>query len=99
MRERCLVPYLVDHAVPGVACVVYDDVNLAVAEVCGLLDERVDVLVIKHISGDSEGLAAALVDGVGDALCFVCGNVLAIRLLSTCAGTQQLPDCMCVVEL
>lgn len=81
-----------DHAVPGVACVVDDDVQLAAAEVCGLLDEGVDVLVVKHVSRDGEGLAAALIDGVGDALCFVCGNVLAIRLISTSAERQKLHD-------
>lgn len=68
-----------DHAVPGVACVVDDNVDLAVAEVCGLLDERVDVLVVEHVSGDSEGLAAALVDGVCDVLCFGYGVVLAMH--------------------
>jgi hypothetical protein len=72
--------YLVDHAVPGVACVVDDDVDLAVAEVCGLLDERVDVCVVEHVSRDSESLAAILVDGVCDTLCFFCGVVLALRL-------------------
>lgn len=69
--------YLVDHAVPGVACVVDDDVDLAAAEVCGLLDERVDVLVIEHVSRGSERLAAVLVDGVCDGLCFFCGDVSA----------------------
>ena len=62
---------LVDHAIPGVACVVDDDVDLAVAEVCGLLDQRIDVFVVEHVSGDSECLAAALVDGICDVLCFV----------------------------
>ena len=69
--------YFVDHAVPGVACVVDDDVDLAVAKVCGLLDERVDVCVVEHVSRDSEGLATALVDCVCDVLCFVCGVVLS----------------------
>jgi len=64
--------YLVDHAVPGVACVVDDDVDLAAAEVCGLLDERVDVLVVEHIAGHGEGLAAVLVDGVCDGFGFFC---------------------------
>ena len=73
-----------DHAVPGVACVVDDDVDLAVAEVCGLLDERVDVFVVEHVSGDSECLAAALVDGICDVLCFICGVVLAILYIYRC---------------
>ena len=70
MRERCLIAYLVDHAIPGVACVVDDDVNLAVAEVCGLLDERFEVFVVEHVTWCGDCLAARLVDGVGDGLCF-----------------------------
>ena len=76
--------YLVDHAVPGVACVVDDDVDLAVAEVCGLLDERVDVFVVEHVSGDSECLAAALVDGVCDGFCLVCGAIVSYICLYVC---------------
>ena len=77
-------PDLVDHAVPGVACVVDDDVDLAVAEVCGLLDERVDVFVVEHVSGDSECLAAALVDGVCDGFCLVCGAIVSYICLYVC---------------
>lgn len=61
-----------DHAVPGVACVVDDDVDLAVAEVCGLLDERVKVFVVEHVAWGSDCLAAGLVDGIGDGLCLLC---------------------------
>ena len=87
------ITYLVDHAVPSVACVVDDDVDLAVAEVCGLLDERVDVFVVEHVSGDSECLAAALVDGVCDGLCFVCGVCVSYRPCpSTSAEDQELCD-------
>ena len=71
-----------DHTVPGVACVVDDDVDLAVAELCGLLDERVEVLVVEHVSGRSDGLATVLVDGVCDALCFVCIAMSATSLLA-----------------
>ena len=88
-----LITDLVDHAVPSVACVVDDDVDLAVAEVCGLLDERVDVFVVEHVSGDGEGLAAALVDGVCDGLCFVCGVCVSYRPCpSTSAEDQELCD-------
>ena len=61
----------VDHAVPGVACVVDDDVDLAVAELCGLLDERLEVFVVEHVAWGGECLAAVLVDGVGDGFCFL----------------------------
>lgn len=61
-----------DHAVPGVAGVVDDDVDLAVAKFCSLLDEGFEVFVVEHVAWGSDGLAAALVDGVGDALCLFC---------------------------
>ena len=63
-----MLTYFVDYAIPGVACVVDDDVDLAVTEVCGLLDQGVDVFVVEHVAGDSEGLAAVFVDGVRDVL-------------------------------
>jgi hypothetical protein len=60
---------LVDHAVPSVTCIVDDDVDLAVAELCGLLDEGVEVFVIEHVAWGGNGFTTALVDGVDDALC------------------------------
>ena len=41
---------LVDHAVPGVTCVVDDDVDLAVAEFCRLLDQGVKVGIVQHVA-------------------------------------------------
>lgn len=35
-----------DYAVPGKSCIVDDDVDLALAELCGLGDEGVDVGVV-----------------------------------------------------
>lgn len=87
-----------DHAVPGVTCVVNDDVDLAVAEVCGLLDEGFEVFVVEHVSWRSDCLTTALLDGVYDALCFRCvpcqirflccmpawtANCLDVKLLTT----------------
>jgi hypothetical protein len=68
----------VDYAIPGITCVVDDDVDLTAAEVCGLLDQRVDVFIIEHVSRDGEGLAAVLVDSVCDALCFFCGGCVSL---------------------
>lgn len=67
-----MATHFVDHAVPGVTGVVYDDVDFAVAELCGLLDERLEVFVVEHVAWCGDGLAAALVDGVGDVLCLFC---------------------------
>ena len=39
-----------NHAVPGVASVVDDDVDFTVAELCGLLDERLKILVVEHVA-------------------------------------------------
>jgi hypothetical protein len=85
--------YFVDHAVPGVACVVDDDVDFAVAEVCGLLDERVEVCVVEHVSWGGDGLAAGLVDAVCDALCFVCCGVSERGVLIAILGLYHILDC------
>jgi len=61
-----LVRHLVDDAVPCVARVVDDDVDLAVAEVCGVFDELGDVGVVHHVAHDSDGGAARCVDAVDD---------------------------------
>jgi hypothetical protein len=45
-RVPLLVRHLVDDAVPCVASVVDDDVNLAVAKLCGFLDKCLDVVVV-----------------------------------------------------
>jgi hypothetical protein len=78
-----MLTYFVDYAIPGVACVVDDDVDLAAAEVCGLLDQRVDVPVVEHVSRDGEGLAAVLVDGVCDGFCFFCGGCVSYTTIHT----------------
>jgi hypothetical protein len=49
-EDVSLRAHLVNHAVPGVACVVDDDVDFAVAELCGLLDERLEVFVVEHVA-------------------------------------------------
>jgi hypothetical protein len=53
-----LVRHLVDDAVPRVPGVVDDDVDLAVAELCGFGNERFDVGVVEHVAGDGDGGAA-----------------------------------------
>lgn len=60
-----------NHAVPSVAGVVDDDVNLAIAEVSGLLDERVKVFVVQHISWSGDSLSATLVDSIRDTFRFL----------------------------
>ncbi|KAJ3474285.1 hypothetical protein NLG97_g9913 [Lecanicillium saksenae] len=61
-----LVRHLVDDAVPGVAGVVDDDVDLAVAKLGGLVDEQLDVGLVEDVAGHADGLAARLVNGLGD---------------------------------
>ena len=65
--------YLVNHAVPGVASVVNNDVNLPATKLSSLLDERIDVFVVEHVSGNREGLATILVDGIRNAFRLFCG--------------------------
>ena len=58
-----------NHAVPGVASVVDDDVDFTVAELCGLLDERLKILVVEHVARGGNGFSAALVNSIGNILC------------------------------
>jgi hypothetical protein len=59
-----LVGHLVNNTIPGEAGVVDNDVNLAVAKLCGLLDKIGKVCVVKDVAGDSDGLAAVVSDGL-----------------------------------
>jgi hypothetical protein len=88
-----------DHAVPRVACVIDDDVDFAVAEVSGLLDERVEVFVVEHVSRSGDGLAAGLVDAVCNALCFICGGVSELRSLIATLELCYILDCEIVRKL
>lgn len=65
-RVPLLVCDLVDHTVPRITGVVDDDMNLAVSELGGLLDQHFDVVGIGHVAGDRKGTAGAgVVDGFG----------------------------------
>lgn len=55
------------HAVPRVAGVVDDDVDLAAAKGRGLLDKPLEVFVVEHVAHDGQGAAAVGLDG-GDCL-------------------------------
>lgn len=59
-----------DHTVPSVACVVDDDVDFTGAEVCGFLDQLVDVVVVQHVTGNGNGTASLFLDLLGDLRCF-----------------------------
>ena len=57
-----------DHAIPGEAGVVDDDVDFAVAEVgCGF-DQCGVVVAVRDVTGAGDGLAAVLVDRISDGL-------------------------------
>ena len=62
-RLELLVGHLVDRAVPGVAGVVDDDVDLAEL-VDGLLDELVGDAVLGQVAGEDGGLAGDLGRGL-----------------------------------
>jgi hypothetical protein len=65
----------VDHAIPCVARVVDDDVDLAVAKVGGFLDERLDVGVVEDVACYRDGLAAIGLDGGDYGFGFFCGRL------------------------
>jgi hypothetical protein len=79
-----LVRHFVDHAVPCVARVIDDDVDLAVAKLRRLLNERLDVGIVEDVARDSDGAAAVLLDlvdyGLG-LLCAVLDTFVALRQL------------------
>jgi hypothetical protein len=79
-----LVRHLVDHAVPCVARVVNDDVDLAVAKLRSLLNERLDVGIVEDVACDCNGAAAVLLDLVDYGLglfCVVLVMFVALRQL------------------
>jgi len=76
-REDCgplLVAHFVDHAIPGEAGVVDEDVDFAGAEVGGGVDEVVDVGCVEHVTWDGECFPAGGVDALGDGFGFGCFN-------------------------
>lgn len=69
-RVPLLVRDLVDDTVPSVTRIIHDDVDLAVAELCGLLDQHREVMGVGHVAGDADcpagrGLVNRLRDTVG----------------------------------
>lgn len=66
-----LVRHLVDDAVPSVAGVVDDDVDLSIAKVGGALDESVYIVCLEDVSRDSDGLAAIGLDTLSDSVALV----------------------------
>lgn len=64
-----------DHGVPSEAGVVDDDVDFAVAEFGGFLDQILVVGWVDNVACDGDGGAAGFVDGVCDGLGLGCGEV------------------------
>lgn len=67
-----------DDTVPGVASIVDNDVDLAVAKLGGLLDEVVNVVLVEDVASDSDGLAAVPVDPISDVGAFLYRCVSAL---------------------
>ena len=70
-----LVRRLVNDAVPRVAGIVDNDVDLAVAKLGGATDQRGNVVAVQHITSDGDGLATRRGDSVGDGLALAGVNV------------------------
>lgn len=66
-----MLPYLVDHTVPGESCIVHDDVDLAVTELRRLLDKLVDVVVAEHVTRHCQSATSILLDGFRNTLCLL----------------------------
>jgi hypothetical protein len=67
-----LVRHLVNDTVPCITRIVDDDVDLAVAKLRSLLDERLDVSIVEDVAGYRDGAAAVLLDLVDYGLCLLC---------------------------
>ena len=65
-RVPLFVGHLVNYAVPRVACVVDNDVNLAIAKGSGFFNETVDVRLVGDVACDGQRLASVLVDALSD---------------------------------
>jgi len=55
----------VNDTVKGKACIVDNNVDLAIAKLGGFVDKLLEVIVLEKVAGDSQGLAAASVDRIG----------------------------------
>lgn len=51
-----------NDTIPSVAGVVHNDIDLAIAKLRRLLNKLVDVLIIEHITWNSQSLASIVVD-------------------------------------
>jgi hypothetical protein len=67
-----LIRHLVNDTVPCVARIVDDDVDLAVAKLRSLLDERLDVRIVEDVASNCDGAAAVLLDLVDYGLRLFC---------------------------
>lgn len=50
-----LVPHLVNHPVPGVSCIVDDDVDLPATKLGRLLDQHGEVVGVGYVAGHAYG--------------------------------------------
>lgn len=65
-----LVAHFVNDAIVGVAGIVYNDMDLASAELGRLLDQCLDVLAVEHVARHGDGPAARRGDTIGYRLRF-----------------------------
>lgn len=56
---------LVHHGIPSEARIIDDNINLAVAEVCRLLDEVINGFLVGDVARDRQRLATCGIDAVG----------------------------------
>ena len=60
-----------DDAIPGIASIVHDYMDLPIAKLCGLLNQSLKVCVIEHVPWNGNGTTARLVYVVGDIFRFL----------------------------
>ncbi len=52
LEVECMEPCLVYHAIPGIARIVHYDVDFAIAELCRLLYQCLDICIVEHVTWD-----------------------------------------------
>lgn len=61
-----------DDTIPGVAGIVYNNVDLAIAKFSRLLDKLVDILIVEHVTWNGQSFASIVVDRFRNSLCLFC---------------------------
>ena len=76
-----LIGHFVEDSVPGEAGIIDNDVDPAIAEICTLADEVVDVACVEHVAGDGKCFSTIIVYGFCDGGGLFCSSHEPMKIL------------------